>query len=494
MESLFRGAPVCRRRTIQRVEKSGVAATRRHRRVVAAIVAQLGSAGTGDRDSRPVTMAGESRGGERGPGGASLARSAGGGRRGIGTTSPRRSGRDGTGRPAATGCSDCFTPPTSTSVHATPTSASGRNPARAAVRRIPGGRSTRHRGEGRRRPDRRRPVRLEHPAETLGRARRRRAQASRRARRSGPSSSRAPTTATTASSIYRSTTSRRWPGPRPDDDLVTVLTPDRPTVHLPPATSSSTGRSSPRSARRTARCRDLRVADGRGRGHVARRDGPRLARDPRSDRSRRGRRHQRGDRGDRPRLSRPRALALRPAGQGGHDDLRVFGRPGARRGQPGRGRQGPPRRASRRRAGADRHDRGAAVGRTRFEKLDLDAARIKTQPELVGTLLKRPTRISSSTSASPAFGRTSSTSTRRGRGAAEGLVPASPSPRRLDPGPVRGQPAVARHDRRRVHPQRRGPDRRARGGPGGASSGEAAELRDVLRLGRLLLAGHEVTL
>ena len=30
--------------------------------------------------------------------------------------------------------------------------------------------------------------------------------------------------------------------------------------------------------------------------------------------------------------------------------------------------------------------------------------------------------------------------------------------------------------------------------PADASSGEAAELRDVLRLGRLLLAGHEVTL
>ena len=50
----------------------------------------------------------------------------------------------------------------------------------------------------------------------------------------------------------------------------------------------------------------------------------------------------------------------------------------------------------------------------------------------------------------------------------------------------------------RLHPQRRGPHR-VPGGPGGRTAAaddrrEADELRDVLRLGRLLLAGQDVTL
>ncbi len=135
------------------------------------------------RDSRPVTMACENRGGERGPGGASLAPSPGplrGASGGSGrATSPRRSGRRDR-RPAATGCSDCFTPQTSTSAHATPTSAKPRQPSVSASSRRSGPPSRpRDRREGRPRPDRGRPVRLQHPAEALGRPRRRGAEAAR---------------------------------------------------------------------------------------------------------------------------------------------------------------------------------------------------------------------------------------------------------------------------------------------------------------------------
>ena len=56
------------------------------------------------------------------------------------------------------------------------------------------------------------------------------------------------------SSIYRAYDLAALAGATPDDDLVTVLTPERPGSTSPPATSSSTGPSSPPSVPRTARC------------------------------------------------------------------------------------------------------------------------------------------------------------------------------------------------------------------------------------------------
>src|SRR4029079_2270065 len=52
----------------------------------------------------------------------------------------------------------------------------------------------------------------------------------------------------------------------------------------------------------------------------------------------------------------------------------------------------------------------------------------------------------------------------RGRGPAQGLVPPAPRPRTVDDGAARRRAHLGRHDHRRVHPGRRGPDRGARGG------------------------------
>ena len=86
-------------------------------------------------------------------------------------------------------------------------------------------------------------------------------------------------------------------GPTADDDFVTLLTPDRPSVHLAACDVIVHGAGLPTKRAPHSPLRDLRVQR-RRRRDVARRDGPWLARDPGPDRSRRGRLHPRGDRGD----------------------------------------------------------------------------------------------------------------------------------------------------------------------------------------------------
>ena len=127
------------------------------------------------------------------------------------------------------------------------------------------------------------------------------------------------------------------------------------------------------------------------RRHLAHRDGPRLDRHPGQDRPRRGRRHHRGDRGERTRLPRARPLALRPGGA----------RPGAvtyaYSGAP------EPVALDQDRAGKvllvelDESTAGKRivkieqrqVGKTRFERVQVDAATIVSQPVLVASLAKR---------------------------------------------------------------------------------------------------------
>ena len=130
---------------------------------------------------------------------------------------------------ARTGCCGSSTPRTSTSARATTTSASRR--AAQRERQFAAFRATVDLALAEKVdlvPDRRRPVRLQRPAAPLGRARRRRARSASSRPGSGRSSSRARTTSTTARRSTAPTTSRRWPAARPDDDLVTVLTPDLP--------------------------------------------------------------------------------------------------------------------------------------------------------------------------------------------------------------------------------------------------------------------------
>ncbi len=135
------------------------------------------------------------------------------------------------------------------------------------------------------------------------------------------------------------------------------------------------------------------------------------------------------------------------------------------------------------------------VGLTRFEKLELDAARIASQPDLVGTLAAkadpdlvlevrltgvRPDELDIDTAEVEEQLRASFFRIRV-RDAATPALSAGTLP---SPDTIAG--AFIRDVQARIA--------ELEADTTGASAGEAAELRDVLRLGRLLLAGHEVTL
>jgi exonuclease SbcD len=135
------------------------------------------------------------------------------------------------------------------------------------------------------------------------------------------------------------------------------------------------------------------------------------------------------------------------------------------------------------------------VGLTRFEKLELDAASIKTQPELVGTLLKmgdpnlvlevrltgiRPDALDLDTTE---VEEQLDGSFLRAR-VRDSSIPA------LSAGSLPSADTIAGAFIRDVEAR----IAELEADPAAAPSDEAAELRDVLRLGRLLLAGHEVTL
>ena len=348
--------------------------------------------------------------------------------------------------------------------------------------------------------DRRRPVRLERPAHAA------------RSSASPPSSRGSPRRASgrciipgthdvyDRSSIYRAydlAGAGRQPA-RPTR-WSPSSTPDHPSVHLAALDAVVHGRVLPdqaRPAQPAARPRRASTTPRPPTWHIGLR--PRLDRDPGQDRPRRGRHHDRGDRGERPRLPRARALAL-----------------GAERARPGvaYAYAGAPEAVAARpgRAGkvllVDARRQHAASGRRRASSSGSSARRASSaarstprpsrrQPALIAQPRQaRPTRTSSSTSGWSASGPTTSTSTStRSRGA---LRHRSCKVRVRDvshAGADRGVAAVAGHDRGRVHPRPRGADRRPRGAADDVAPREAAELRDVLRLGRLLLAGHEVSL
>ena len=143
-------------------------------------------------------------------------------------------------------------------------------------------------------------------------------------------------------------------------------------------------------------------------------------------------------------------------------------------------------------AGAPSRSRSARSGRTRFEKLEVDAATVPTQPALIVSLAQaadpdlvldvrlngvRPDELDLDTEEMETA-----------------LAPGFLKVRVRDvsiPGTDQGAASVAGHHPGRIHPGPRGPDPRARGGR--VDAAEAAEQRDVLRLGRLLLGGHEVS-
>ena len=130
------------------------------------------------------------------------------------------------------------------------------------------------------------------------------------------------------------------------------------------------------------------------------------------------------------------------------------------------------------------------VGKTRFQKLDLDAAAIADQPALVGQLsaLADPDLVLDVrlTGVRPDE---LDLDPEEVEGQLKGSVPPDPPPRRVAAGADAGVLPVARHDPRRVHPERRGPDRRARGGSDPATTTRPRSSATSSASGRLLLAG-----
>ena len=294
------------------------------------------------------------------------------------------------------------------------------------------------------------------------------------------------------SSIYRAHDLAALAGVPPVGDMLVVLTPDRPEVVLPRWMPSSTAGSSIRSARRRVRWTgSMPGRDPRATWHIGMIHGA-LSIPGMTD-------------GDEvvidaeeiayvgPGLPRARPLALHAHGPCGRRPLRLFGRAGARRGAPGPGRQRPARHPRHRQWRAHRDaSRSGTVGRTRFERLERERRGDRPhRPRFVERLIAvadpdlvldvrltgvRPDELDLDVDEVEA--------------AVARVVPEGAHPRRLRPALSSGSAAA--------------PDTIAGAFIRGVEAGSrslrlprrrpAREMRDVLRLGRLLLSGQEVTL
>ena len=298
-------------------------------------------------------------------------------------------------------------------------------------------------------------------------------------------------------SIYRTYDLPALAGAGPDDDAVTVLTPDRPSIHL--ATCDVVVHGPVFATKRAPHSplRDLRVTHGEGATwHVGMVHGS-IAIPDKTDR-------------DEVVITKDEIAAT------GLDYLALGHWHSAQQGRAGSttyAYAGAPEPVAVNQDGAgsvllvqlvepgdasgDRHVRieERRVGRTRFERVDLDAAAVGSQPELVAALRARadpdlvlhvritgvrpdeldvdPTEIEDQLR--DAFLRL------RVRDVS---LPALTQGSLPSPDTIAG--AFIRDVEARIAELEAAPE--------DASVAEAAELRDVLRLGRLLLAGHEVTL
>jgi DNA repair exonuclease SbcCD nuclease subunit len=298
-------------------------------------------------------------------------------------------------------------------------------------------------------------------------------------------------------SIYRTYDLPALAGAGPDDDSVTVLTPDRPSIHL--ATCDVVVHGPVFATKRAPHSplRDLRVTHGEGATwHVGMVHGS-IAIPDKTDR-------------DEVVITKDEIAAT------GLDYLALGHWHSAQQGRAGSttyAYAGAPEPVAVNQDGAgsvllvelvepgdasgDRHVRieERRVGRTRFERVDLDAAAVGSQPELVAALRARadpdlvlhvritgvrpdeldvdPTEIEDQLR--DAFLRL------RVRDVS---LPALTQGSLPSPDTIAG--AFIRDVEARIAELEAAPE--------DASVAEAAELRDVLRLGRLLLAGHEVTL
>ena len=359
-------------------------------------------------------------------------------------------------------------------------------------------RRPRPRREGRPVPDRRRPVRLERPAAPLGRARRRRAHAARRGadpdghhpghpRRLRP---RVDLPRLRPRGAGRHRAGRGRPGHRPD--------PDHPSVHLAALDAVVHGPFFPTKRAPHSPLPRPRRASTAAAGDLAHRHGPRLASRSRARPTRRGRHHDRGDRRQRPRLPRARPLALAPRSRKAGGVTYAY-------------------------AGAPEP---VALDQDRAGKVllvELDDAHRRPARVTVEERTGRQDHASSDSRSTPR----PSTTPAGARRAARGARRPGPRPRRPAHRRPTGRRSTSTSTRSRTPLAARFLKVRVRDvatpaltegalpppdtiagafirdleariaeleATAGARRAEAAEHRDALRLGRLLLAGHEVSL
>jgi DNA repair exonuclease SbcCD nuclease subunit len=299
------------------------------------------------------------------------------------------------------------------------------------------------------------------------------------------------------SSIYRTYDLETLAGSGPDDDFVTVLNPDRPFVHLPSCEVVVHGVVFPTKRAPHSPLRDLNVATGptNATWHVGLVHGA-LAIPGKTD-------------GDEVVVTKDEIAAT------GLDYLALGHWHSAQQGKAGTttyAYSGAPEPVAVNQDGAGKvllvtlSESGAGsgrnvaveertVGRTRFQKLDLDAATIATQPELEKAIAARgdpnlvlevrltgirPDELDVNTSEledrlKPSFLRLRVRDVSM-PALSHGALPSADTILGAFIRDVEGRIAELEAD------------------PGDSATTEAAELRDVLRLGRLLLSGHEVTL
>jgi DNA repair exonuclease SbcCD nuclease subunit len=299
------------------------------------------------------------------------------------------------------------------------------------------------------------------------------------------------------SSIYRTYDLETLAGSGPDDDFVTVLNPDRPFVHLPSCEVVVHGVVFPTKRAPHSPLRDLNVATGPATAtwHVGLVHGA-LAIPGKTD-------------GDEVVVTKDEIAAT------GLDYLALGHWHSAQQGKAGTttyAYSGAPEPVAVNQDGAGKvllvtlSESGAGagrnvaveertVGRTRFQKLDLDAATIATQPELEKAIAARgdpnlvlevrltgirPDELDVNTSEledrlKPSFLRLRVRDVSM-PALSHGALPSADTILGAFIRDVEGRIAELEAD------------------PGDSATTETAELRDVLRLGRLLLSGHEVTL
>ncbi len=299
------------------------------------------------------------------------------------------------------------------------------------------------------------------------------------------------------SSIYRTYDLAALAGAEPDDDLITVLTPDRPSVHLAACETMVHGTVFPSKRAPHSPLRDLRVTPGSGEvaatWHVGMVHGS-IAIPDRTDRD-------------------DVVITKQEIAATGLDYLALGHWHSVQQGKAGSttyAYSGAPEPVAVNQDGAGKallielDEKGGTrtvtvsehqVGRTRFEKLELDAASVADQPDLVATLeaLKdpdlvlearltgvRPDELDIDTTEIEEQLKGSFLKVR----VRDMSVPALSHGALPSPDTIAG--AFIRDLEARIA--------ELEADPTDAATLEAAELRDVLRLGRLLLAGHEVTL